>query len=80
MTDLADPGQYAALLHDEIGLPLTERDLDLGWDEIDGWDSLHLLTLATLLQRETGRSASLAQVLEAGSLNAVLELFTVAAR
>jgi acyl carrier protein len=63
-----------ALLHDEMGLHVTEDHARLRLDQIDGWDSVHLLSLLTLLERRTGRSLSLAAVLEAGSLHDIYTL------
>jgi hypothetical protein len=76
MTDVRD---FAALVRDEIGLPVTEQELGRGLDQIDGWDSVHLLTLVTVLERETGQSVALPDVLEAGSLREIFELYTAAA-
>jgi acyl carrier protein len=76
MTDVRD---FAALLRDEIGLAVTEQELDRGLDQIDGWDSVHLLTLVTVLERETGQSVALPDVLEAGSLREIFGLYTAAA-
>ncbi|MFG3056883.1 phosphopantetheine-binding protein [Kitasatospora sp. NPDC048239] len=62
------------LLQDELGLPLTAADADAAFDDVPGWDSVHLLWLLTALERETGRSLPLAAILEAPSLRAVFEL------
>ena len=76
MTDLDD---YAALLRDELGIPVTTDQLGQGFDQIEGWDSVRLLSLVTLLERETGQSVSLPDVLEARSLRDVFELYTATA-
>jgi acyl carrier protein len=76
MTDLDD---YAALLNDELGIPVTTDQLGKGFDQIEGWDSVRLLSLVTLLERETGQSVSLPDVLEARSLRDVFELYTATA-
>ncbi|MEY9841207.1 acyl carrier protein [Streptacidiphilus sp. EB103A] len=65
---------FVVLLRDELALPVRAEDLSLGWDAVESWDSVHLLTLCTLLERETGRPLSLAEVLEAPSLEAVYRL------
>ncbi|WP_316784274.1 acyl carrier protein [Streptomyces sasae] len=65
---------FVALLHDELALPVTAEDLGRALDSVDAWDSVHLLTLCTLLERETGRALSLADVLEAPSLEAVYRM------
>lgn len=63
------------LVRDEIGLPVGAEDAALPLDRVPGWDSMHLLTLLTALERETGRSISLPDVLEAGNLQ---EIYRVA--
>ncbi|WP_062349594.1 hypothetical protein [Herbidospora yilanensis] len=68
--------EYVALLRDELALPVTEDDLGRSLDTVDTWDSVHLLTLCTLLERQTGRPLPFARVLEAPSLAAVYELAT----
>ncbi|WP_066363836.1 acyl carrier protein [Herbidospora mongoliensis] len=68
--------EYVALLRDQLALPVTEEDLGRSLDTVDAWDSVHLLTLCTLLERETGRPLPFARVLEAPSLAAVYELAT----
>ena len=65
---------FVALLNDELALSLTADDLELDLDTVDSFDSVHLLALCTLLERETGRSLSLAAVLEAPTLGAVFRL------
>jgi hypothetical protein len=65
---------FVALLRDELALPVRTEDLGLAWDAVESWDSVHLLTLCTALERETGRPLSLADVLEAPNLEAVYRL------
>ncbi len=65
---------FVALLSEDLGLPITAEDTGLPLDEVPGWDSLHLLSLLTLLERRTGRVLSLADVLEACSLKDIYDL------
>jgi acyl carrier protein len=65
---------FVALVHDEVGLPVAAEHLDVAFDLVPDWDSLHLLRLAAVLEQRTGRALSLADVLEAGSLGALFEL------
>jgi acyl carrier protein len=60
--------QFVELVRDELGLPVEAADLDRGLDAVAGWDSVHLLTLCTALERATGRQVSLPAVLGADSL------------
>lgn len=65
---------FIELVHDELGLPVTSENVSAGFDELPGWDSVHLLTLLVIVERETGRLLSLPQVLKAPSLASVYEL------
>ncbi|MFI6935712.1 acyl carrier protein [Streptomyces sp. NPDC050287] len=66
--------EFLALVHGEIGLSLTPETVRGGFDELPGWDSLHLLTLLTAIERETGHRVSMPGVLEATSLHDIYEL------
>ena len=66
MTTVED---FITLLQEEMGLPVTAADAGRRLDQLDGWDSLHLLTLLTVLERRTGRSVALPDVLTATTLN-----------
>ena len=59
------------LVSDELGVPVTSDDLSRDFDQLAGWDSVYLLHLAMLLERETGRPVSLPELLEARNLEAV---------
>ncbi|MET8044702.1 acyl carrier protein [Micromonospora sp. NPDC005215] len=62
------------LIRDEIGLPIDAGDAGRSFDEVPGWDSVHMLWLASALERATGRSISLVNLLEAQSLTDVYAL------
>jgi acyl carrier protein len=59
---------FLMLVRDELGLPVTAENAEQSLDQLPGWDSVHLLWLLTALERSTGRSVSLPDVLQAGSL------------
>ncbi len=59
------------MVRDEIGLAVGSEHLDVGLDQVPGWDSMHLLRLVVVLERETGRPLSLPDVLEASNLGAI---------
>lgn len=65
---------FVAIVRDELGLAVTREDIGKTLDTVAGWDSVHLLTLATVLERKTGRSLSLPDVLEADSLERIYAL------
>jgi acyl carrier protein len=65
---------FISLLRDDMGLPVTEQDASLSLDQVAGWDSVYLLSLLTQLEWRTGRSLSLADVLDAQSLRDIYAL------
>jgi acyl carrier protein len=69
---------FVALLRDDLGLPVTAQDVPLQLDQVAGWDSVHLLSLLTLLERRTGRGLPLSSALEATSLGEIYELAVTA--
>jgi hypothetical protein len=66
-----DTARFTALLRDELGLDLTEADLDTALDDLPGWDSVMLLKLLGAAEQLTGRPAPMIEVLEAADLRAV---------
>jgi acyl carrier protein len=65
---------FVTLLRDDLGLDVDESDLKLDLDQVAGWDSVHLLSLLAMLERHTGRSLPLADVLSATNLYDVFVL------
>jgi acyl carrier protein len=63
--------EFVAVVRDELGLAVTVADAERSFDEIPDWDSVHLLWLLTVVERRTGRSVSLPDVLEARNLEDV---------
>jgi acyl carrier protein len=68
---------FLLLVRDELGLPIDPGQADVQFDEVPGWDSVHLLSLLTALERELGQSVSLPDVLTATSLR---DIYRVAVR
>jgi acyl carrier protein len=66
--------EFVTLINDELGLPVTARDTALAFDELPGWDSVHLLWLVTALERTTNHRVSMPDALQASSLADVYEL------
>ncbi|NUU20361.1 MAG: acyl carrier protein [Streptomycetaceae bacterium] len=67
---------FIALVRDQLGLDVTSDNVGNGFDDLAGWDSVQLLTLLQLLERETNRRISLPDVLESQSLADVYALAT----
>lgn len=65
---------FVTLLGDQMGLLLTEDDLDADLDDVAGWDSAQLLQVLVLLERETGRTIAVPRLLEARTLTAMYDL------
>ncbi len=65
MTTIED---FVTVVREELGLEITADDVGRSLDELAGWDSVHLLTLAVCLERKTGRAVVLPDLLEAASL------------
>ncbi|MFL6072398.1 MAG: phosphopantetheine-binding protein [Mycobacteriales bacterium] len=63
------------VVRDELGIEVSDADAGRDLDELPGWDSMHLLWLLTLLERDTGRQLSLPDLLHARSLE---QIYTVA--
>lgn len=66
------------LIRDELGLPVSVQDAERPLDEIAGWDSVHLLWLTAALERRTGRSVSIPDLLEAGTLGGIYRVAVAA--
>ncbi|MFF9351717.1 acyl carrier protein [Streptomyces sp. NPDC014734] len=66
--------EFVAVVRDEIGLPITAGHLDVGFDQVPEWDSLHLLRLIAVLERETGSALSFPDVLQAPDLGSLYRL------
>jgi acyl carrier protein len=65
---------FVVLLQEELGLEVRVEDVSAGFDEVPGWDSVHLLRLLTVLERETGRPISVPDVLDAPNLRYIYDL------
>lgn len=63
-------------VRDGLGLDLTEEQAAADFDLLPDWDSVHLLRLVMLLERETGRSVPVSRVLQARSLREIHSLVT----
>jgi len=68
------PEDFASLVRDEVGLPVGPDDLGVSFDKLTGWDSVHLLTLAVVLEKEMGRKLPVADIIQASSLDDVYRL------
>ncbi|MEU6467423.1 acyl carrier protein [Streptomyces sp. NPDC046976] len=73
MTSIDD---FIAIIRDEIGIPVAVDDVGRHFDQLPGWDSVYLLQLLTVLERETGHRISLPDVLDCPDLKSVYALVT----
>ncbi|MGW7260561.1 phosphopantetheine-binding protein [Streptomyces sp. NPDC054834] len=72
----ADLAGFLDAVRDELGLDLTEDQAAADFDLLPEWDSVHLLRLLTLLERETGRSVPVGSLLQTRSLREIHALVT----
>jgi hypothetical protein len=66
--------EFSGMIRDEVGLPVTPGDLDRGFDELPGWDSVHLLAIAASIESHAQTPVTLPDLLEAGNLRSIYEL------
>lgn len=66
--------EFAELVSDELGVPVTAEDIGTNLDELPGWDSVNMLRLIVVMERVTGRSFSLPSFLEAQTLERIYTL------
>jgi acyl carrier protein len=79
MSGIDDLSGFLRLLRTELGLELSDRDAYTDLADVDGWDSLHLLRLVSLLEDETGRRVPVRAVLEARTFQQIHALVTAGA-
>jgi acyl carrier protein len=60
--------EFLEVVGKECGLHLAQDDLQTDFDQLAGWDSLHLLKLLSALEAATGRIFTATRFLEARSL------------
>lgn len=68
---MTDIDGFLNLVSAELGLPIQREQAELPLESVPGWDSVHLLSLLTVLERETGRQISLPEVLQAKNLDEI---------
>jgi len=69
--------EFVTLVRDETGLPVTVDDVGQHFDQLPGWDSVHLIALLVALERRTGRRVAMAEAMEASSLHSLYEAVAV---
>jgi len=65
---------FVELVRDELGLPVTRQNVGSALEDIPGWDSIHMLALLMVLERETSQRLSLPEMLDADSLQSIYEM------
>lgn len=61
--------EFIQLLNLNLGLALAQEQWSVDFDEINGWDSLYLLRVLTVLEREMSVRLSVADLLSVRSLS-----------
>jgi acyl carrier protein len=59
---------FIAVVQAESALPLDVGDLRTEFDELPGWDSVHLLKVLSALEATTGTALPMGRLIEAHSL------------
>jgi acyl carrier protein len=65
-----------ALFTDQLGVEVSESDVDTDLDALPRWDSVHLLRLVMLVEAGTGRRLPLPAVIEARTLRRLHAVIT----
>lgn len=69
---------FLELLQTEIGVTLPADQATVALEEVAGWDSVHLLSVLSVLERTTGRPLPFADALQARTLQDIYELAVAA--
>jgi acyl carrier protein len=65
---------FTRLLDAELGLEVSEADLEVDFDNLGEWDSVYLLRLIGALERATGKPLPVEELLQVRTLGAIREL------
>ncbi|MGO4755627.1 acyl carrier protein, partial [Streptomyces sp. 2MCAF27] len=66
---------FVSLVNGELGIPVTRETVGAPFDALPKWDSVLLLSLLVMLERETQRRIAVPAALESTSL---LDLYEMA--
>ncbi|MFD5453137.1 acyl carrier protein [Streptomyces sp. NPDC003470] len=66
--------EFVSLVSVELGIPVTRETVGAPFDALPKWDSVHLLSLLVLIERETQRRIAVSDALESTSLLDLYEL------
>jgi acyl carrier protein len=61
------------LIQDVLELPITEEDINTNFDDLGGWDSLHLLRLITSIESQIGKRVSVPAMMKARNIREIYE-------
>jgi acyl carrier protein len=62
---------FVAIVADESGMTLVVGDLDTDFDQLDGWDSVHMLKLLSALEGAVGGALPVVEVMESRTLGQI---------
>ncbi|KIH99209.1 hypothetical protein LP52_08770 [Streptomonospora alba] len=62
------------IIDTELALPLAPEHLDVEFDRLEGWDSVHMVRLISAVERATGRQVDVSAALESRNLAEFLTL------
>lgn len=68
---------FVAILQEDLGLRITIEDADRDLDQVPDWDSVHLIELMSVLEKQGGHPVALPDLLGASNL---AEIYAMAVR
>jgi acyl carrier protein len=69
---------FIGIIRDELALPLAGGDLDSDLDQVVSWDSMHVLRLVSVIERQTGTRVPIGKLLAERSLRGIYETIAAA--
>ncbi|WP_441248503.1 acyl carrier protein [Kitasatospora sp. McL0602] len=70
---------FIRIVRDELDLPLANADLERDFDQVVHWDSMHMIRLIAVLERETGRRLPIGRLLVQRSFRDIYQLVSAPA-
>ena len=65
--------EFLEIVNDELALPLQAGDLDDDLDSVVSWDSMHVMTLVTSVERRTGHRVPVGRLMAVRTLREIYQ-------
>jgi acyl carrier protein len=69
---------FIRIIRDELKLPLANADLESDFDQVVSWRSIHVVRLAVLLEKRTGRRIPVSALFEERTPSGIYSLLAAA--